>query len=62
MNNQEIKLHVSQWLEVFLHQAMIIDEITVQASLSELLDDNYQAISKFITKESIQRVIDIMAQ
>lgn len=39
---------------------MIIDEVTVQASLTELLDDNHHAISKFITQESIQRVVDIL--
>ena len=25
-NNQPIKMHISQWLELFLHQAMLIDE------------------------------------
>ena len=59
-NNPQIKLHVSQWLELFLHQAMMIDDQSVQSSLNELLDDNYQAISKFITKQSLKRLVDIM--
>lgn len=28
--NPAIKLHVSQWLELFLHQAMMIDDGAVQ--------------------------------
>lgn len=59
-NNPQTKLHVSQWLELFLHQAMSIDDISVQTSLSELLDDNYQAIEKFITKTSLKRLVDLM--
>ena len=39
---------------------MMIDDYSVQTSLSELLDDNYQAISKFITKTSLKRLVDIM--
>jgi hypothetical protein len=39
---------------------MNIDDISVQNTLSELLDDNYQAISKFITKTSLKRLVDIL--
>jgi len=39
---------------------MSIDDLSVQNSLSELLDDNYQAISKFITKTSLKRLVDLM--
>lgn len=59
-NNPITKLHVSQWLELFLHSAMMIDDGSVQNCLSELLDNNYSAISKFITKQSIKRLIDIL--
>ncbi len=41
---------------------MNIDDISVQNTLSELLDDNYQAISKFITKASLKRLVDILKQ
>jgi hypothetical protein len=39
---------------------MSIDDLSVQTSLSELLDDNYHAISKFITKTSLKRLVDLM--
>lgn len=58
--NPSTKLHVSQWMELFLHSAMMVDDPTVQNTLSELLDNNYQAISKFINKTSIKRLVDIM--
>lgn len=59
-NNKELKLHVSKWLEVFMNQAILIDEARVQESLIGLLDDNYEAIQKFITEDSINRVIENM--
>lgn len=61
-NNKDLKLHVSKWLEVFLKQAMMINEARVQESLKELLDDNYEAIDKFITEDLINRVIENMVQ
>lgn len=39
---------------------MNIDDDQVQNSLQELLDDNYQAITKFITKISLKRLVDIL--
>jgi hypothetical protein len=39
---------------------MMIDDKNVQSSLAELLDDNYYAIQRFITKNSMKRIIEIM--
>ncbi|KAM3129578.1 hypothetical protein pb186bvf_018329 [Paramecium bursaria] len=60
--NQYVKLYISQWLELFLHQAMSFDHIQVQNTLNELLDDNYQAINKFIIPQTLQRLIKLICQ
>jgi hypothetical protein len=37
---------------------MVIDQVSVNQSLSELLDDNFKAIQQFITNESIEQVVN----
>jgi inositol 1,4,5-triphosphate receptor type 1/inositol 1,4,5-triphosphate receptor type 3 len=39
---------------------MMIDDINVQSSLAELLDNNYYAIQRFISRNSIKRIVEIM--
>lgn len=38
----------------------MIDDVNVQNSLAELLDDNYYAIQRFISRNSIKRIVEIM--
>ncbi|KAM3147677.1 hypothetical protein pb186bvf_000005 [Paramecium bursaria] len=59
--NSVTKLYASQWLELFLHQYIMINEPFIQTCLSEILNDNAQAIKIFLNQNSIARIIDIIS-
>ncbi|CAD8049274.1 unnamed protein product [Paramecium sonneborni] len=61
-NNIVTKLYVSQWLEMFLHQYMSLSQPAIQSFISEMLDNNREAIQKFLTENIIKKLIELIMQ
>ncbi|CAD8078308.1 unnamed protein product [Paramecium sonneborni] len=60
-NNSLVKLYISQWLKFFLMQAIEIDDEQIQISLTELLNDNYYSINKFIQEETFKGLVSTIS-
>ncbi|CAD8077595.1 unnamed protein product [Paramecium sonneborni] len=59
-NNSPVKLYISQWLKFFLVQAIEIDDEQIQVTLTELLNDNYYSIDKFIQKKTLNQLVNTL--
>ena len=59
--NAALKFHVSRSIDFFLDQALNSDEHLALKCLFEILDDNYHAISQFITEKEILKIIQYLA-
>ncbi|CAD8053653.1 unnamed protein product [Paramecium sonneborni] len=59
-NNNTNKTYASQWMEMYLHQYIMVSEPYIQRFLAEILDNNVLAIKKFLNQNLVIRIIEII--
>ncbi len=58
-DNLTTKLYVSEWIGIIITQAIEIDENMIHITLNEILSSNMVVVSKYLSKNIIQKLLDI---